>query len=95
MRQETATYNSLKVVPAQMVDATLVWSLLAGVWNPKVFLGRWFRGRTGRYLAGSTRLDAEQPAPLQSLEEFLFDVQALTARALRGIALPQVFVPVC
>lgn len=28
---------------AQMVDATLAWSLLAGVWNPRVFLGRWFK----------------------------------------------------
>src|SRR5262249_48761292 len=27
-------------LPAQMVDATLAWSLSAGVWNPKVFLGR-------------------------------------------------------
>jgi hypothetical protein len=27
-------------LPAQTVDATLAWSLLAGVWNPKVFLGR-------------------------------------------------------
>ena len=27
-------------VPAQMVDATLACSLLAGVRNPKVFLGR-------------------------------------------------------
>jgi hypothetical protein len=27
-------------MPAQTVDATLAWSLLAGVWNPKVFLGR-------------------------------------------------------
>lgn len=24
----------------QAVDATVVWSLLVGVWNPKVFLGR-------------------------------------------------------
>ncbi len=27
-------------LPAQTVDATLAWSLLAGVWKPKVFLGR-------------------------------------------------------
>jgi len=27
-------------VPAQPVDATLAWSLLAGAWKPKVFLGR-------------------------------------------------------
>ena len=27
-------------VPAQTVDATLACSLLAGVWTPKVFLGR-------------------------------------------------------
>src|SRR5271165_4482084 len=27
-------------LPAQTVDATLAWSLLAGVWNPSVFLGR-------------------------------------------------------
>jgi hypothetical protein len=40
------------------------------------------------------RLDAEQPAlSVQSFEEFLFDVQVLTPRALRGIAFPQVFVP--
>jgi hypothetical protein len=29
-----------KVVRAQVVDATLACSLLAGVWKPKVFLGR-------------------------------------------------------
>jgi hypothetical protein len=29
-----------KSVPAQAVDATLACSLLAGVWKPKVFLGR-------------------------------------------------------
>ena len=29
-----------KCVPAQAVDATLACSLLAGVWKPKVFLGR-------------------------------------------------------
>jgi hypothetical protein len=29
-----------KSVPAQTVDATLAWSLAAGVWKPKVFLGR-------------------------------------------------------
>ena len=29
-----------KPVPAQAVDATLACSLLAGVWKPKVFLGR-------------------------------------------------------
>jgi hypothetical protein len=27
-------------VPVQTVDATLAWSLLAGVWKPRVFLGR-------------------------------------------------------
>ena len=30
-------------LPAQTVDATLACSLLAGVWKPSVFLGRWFR----------------------------------------------------
>jgi len=30
-------------LPAQTVDATLAWSLLAGVSKPKVFLGRWFK----------------------------------------------------
>jgi hypothetical protein len=30
-------------VPAQTVDATLACSLLAGVWKPKVFLGRRFK----------------------------------------------------
>ena len=29
-----------EALPAQTVDATLAWSLLAGVWNPNVFLGR-------------------------------------------------------
>jgi hypothetical protein len=33
-----ATYR--KAVPAQAVDATLACSLLAGVWKPKVILGR-------------------------------------------------------
>ena len=28
------------MLPAQAVDATLAWSLLGGVWNPRVFLGR-------------------------------------------------------
>src|SRR5215472_12314712 len=32
--------KSRLTVPAQVVDATLAWSLSAGVWNPKVFLGR-------------------------------------------------------
>jgi hypothetical protein len=32
--------NSRLVVPVQTVDATLAWSLLAGVSKPKVFLGR-------------------------------------------------------
>jgi hypothetical protein len=32
-----------KTVPAQTVDATLACSLLAGVWKPKVFLGRRFK----------------------------------------------------
>ena len=40
---EWTTRRSRKTVPAQMVDATLAWSLLAGVWNPRVFLGRWFK----------------------------------------------------
>ena len=31
---------------AQLIDATLARSLLAGVWNPKVFLGR---SRMGRF----------------------------------------------
>jgi hypothetical protein len=30
-------------MPAQTVDATLACSLLAGVWKPKVFLGRRFK----------------------------------------------------
>jgi hypothetical protein len=38
------------VVPAQAVDATLAWSLPAGVWNPKVFLWRW---ETSQFLAGN------------------------------------------
>src|SRR5665213_2621792 len=32
--------HSRKVLPAQAVDATLACSLLAGVWKPKVILGR-------------------------------------------------------
>src|ERR1039457_5258080 len=32
-----------KPLPAQTVDATLACSLLAGVWKPKVFLGRRFK----------------------------------------------------
>ena len=34
------TGNHMDGFAAQMVDATLAWSLSAGVWNPKVFLGR-------------------------------------------------------
>ena len=37
------SWTSHKRLPAQTVDATLGRSLLAGVLNPKVFLGRWFR----------------------------------------------------
>src|ERR1700719_5277541 len=33
----------------QMVDATLAWSLLAGVWNPRVFRGRWFKSSSTGY----------------------------------------------
>jgi hypothetical protein len=36
----TQLAKSRLTVPAQTVDATLAWSLSAGVWNPKVFLGR-------------------------------------------------------
>jgi hypothetical protein len=32
--------SSWQTLPAQMADATLAWSLLAGVSKPKVFLGR-------------------------------------------------------
>ena len=35
--------NVRKSLPAQMVDATLACSLLAGVSKPKVFLERWFK----------------------------------------------------
>ena len=39
-RTRNISPKSREVVPAQTVDATLAWSLLAGVSKPKVFLGR-------------------------------------------------------
>jgi hypothetical protein len=39
-RRDSRGEVSDNAVPAQTVDATLACSLAAGVWKPKVFLGR-------------------------------------------------------
>ena len=43
-----------------MVDATLAWSLLAGVWNPRVFLGSRFK-RNGGQVGSSWEVLSQEP----------------------------------
>jgi hypothetical protein len=73
-------------VSAQAVDATLAWSLSAGVWNPKVFLGLVATGNSnreiGKNLQISTRpVEGHRARAMMKLD--LSSVADLVKNALR------------